>query len=244
MAGNSRAGAFAEILKRSPLVDRTRVRLIDFGLGDYGEVLALQESLRESRRKDAVPDTWLMGEHRTVITQGVRGREADVLGGRGGGGVDVVWVDRGGQTTLHSPGQMILYPIVKLGGGSLAGPRMTHALLEGLRAWLIATHGVEAEIPRGRPGLFIGDRKLMSIGISVRGGVSMHGIAMNLCNDPALWDRIVACGEPGTRPVTLSELLGRRIEPKAQGESIGQWLREAWGYAEVVTETHVSGGRR
>jgi lipoate-protein ligase B len=137
--------------------------------------------------------------------------------GGAAGGVDVVWVDRGGQTTLHSPGQMILYPIVKLGGGSLAGPRMTHALLEGLRAWLIATHGVEAEIPRGRPGLFIGDRKLMSIGISVRGGVSMHGIAMNLCNDPALWDRIVACGEPGTRPVTLSELLGRRIEPKAQG---------------------------
>lgn len=217
------------------LVDRKRADFIDFGLGDYAEILALQEALRLQRQADAIPDTWLFGEHPAVITQGVRGQADDLVGMAGGGArLPVVQIDRGGMTTLHSPGQMILYTVSKLQGGSLAAGRMARALLSGLQGWLQATHGVEAEIPERRPGLFVGGRKLMSVGISARGGVSMHGIAMNLNNDVSLWRHIVACGEPGTRPVTLTELLGREVTPGQQRDSIREWLVRTWEYAEVA----------
>lgn len=227
---------------RALLVDRERADFMDFGLGDYAGILALQEALRLQRQVDAIPDTWLFGEHPAVITQGVRGQAGDLV--RGGGEraqLPVVQIDRGGMTTLHSPGQMILYTISKLQGGSLAAGRMARALLTGLQAWLLETHGVDADIPDGRPGLFVGGRKLMSVGISARGGVSMHGIAMNLNNDLSLWSHIVACGEPGTRPITLSELLGREVTPRQQRDSIREWLAPAWGYAVVVERSPTSG---
>lgn len=228
------------------LADRRGARLRDFGLADYVAVLAMQERLREARLREEIPDTWMFGEHPTVVTQGVRAREGDLAGGGAGAtpvilvgplaGAPVVKIDRGGMTTLHSPGQMILYPIVKLREGSLSAGRMAHALLEGMRRWVRDAHGVESEIPAGRPGLYVGGRKMLSVGISARGGVTMHGVAMNVSNDLRLWEGIVACGEPGTRPVSLSELLGRSVTPAEQRESIRAWLRDEWGYAEVVEE--------
>ncbi len=213
------------------LADLSEARLMSFGLLEYRTCLAVQESLREERTADRIPDTWLIGEHPTVITQGVRGREEDLRGGgKGETPTPVVQIDRGGMTTLHSPGQMILYPIVKLGGGSLTAGRMTHALLRGMRVWLIENFGIESEIPPGRPGLYAAGRKLMSVGISVRQAVTMHGIAINLCNDLELWRQIVACGEPGTVPVSLSEILGKRVSPQEQRDSIQSWLQSFWGY--------------
>lgn len=214
-------------------VDPDRADFVDFGLGDYEEILALQEALRQRRRAGEIPDTWLFGEHPAVITQGVRGQAGDIVGVAGGPDLPVVQIDRGGMTTLHSPGQMILYAIVRLEGGSLAAGRMSRALLRTFQAWLAETHGVRAELVAGRPGLFAEERKLLSVGISVRGGVSMHGVALNLCNDLSLWNRIVACGEPQTRPVTLSELLGRKVKPRDQRDSLRRWLKTGWGYREV-----------
>jgi lipoyl(octanoyl) transferase len=120
---------------------------------------------------------------------------------------------------------------------------MAHALLEGMRRWLRDAHGVESGIPPGRPGLFVDGRKLLSVGISARGGVTMHGIAMNLSNDLTLWNGIVACGEPGTRPVSLSELLGRRVDVSGQKASIATWLTSEWGYAEVEEAPGAPGER-
>jgi lipoate-protein ligase B len=218
--------------------------LISFGLRDYGEVLRLQECLREQRQANAIPDTWLIGEHPAVITQGVRGLESD-LDPSGGtkGAIPVFHIDRGGMTTLHSPGQLIIYPIVRVRGGSLAAGRLARELLAGMEAWLRRELGIEAKpLPR-QPGLFVQGRKLLSIGISVRGGVSMHGIAMNVSNDLSLWNRIVPCGEPATRPVSLSQLLGGQIEPSELIPPIESWLAWHWGYRLVEPRTLVNPSR-
>lgn len=220
--------------KSPPLANISVARFLDFGCRDYAEVLDRQIALRDARIGDFIPDTWLFGEHPPVITQGVRGQEGDVLQSGLPGAMPVVSIDRGGMATIHSPGQLILYPIVKLNGGSLAAGRLARHLLLSMQDWLESDFGVRTEFPKGRPGLFVGDRKLLSIGVSVRRGVSMHGIAMNLCNDLSLWSRIVACGEPQTRPITLSEILGRRIEPRDQRESIMSGLRQSWGYERVT----------
>jgi lipoate-protein ligase B len=224
----------ADTIRRRILADPSRARLHAWGVRDYGEVLTLQEALRVRRREDAIVDTWLAGEHPTVITQGVRGTGGDLTFAEPAAAPFPVFkIDRGGMTTLHNPGQLVIYAIVKTLPGLLAQGRMSHTLLTTVRDWLVGLSGVALESHKGRPGLFVGERKAAAIGISVRGRVSMHGIAVNLCNDLSPWRAIVPCGEPTTRPVTLSELAGRRFTPDELIAALPEWLKSAWGYDAV-----------
>lgn len=225
-----------------PVIAKDRARLRWFGLAEYGAILQLQEELRASRGRDEIPDTWLIGEHLNVITQGVRAKEDEVLSGASCSSLAPVFkIDRGGMTTLHNPGQLIIYPIVQVRGGSLAAGRMAHALIQTMALWVEREFGVGAVSRPHAPGLYVEGRKLMSIGISVRAGISMHGVALNLCNDLSLWSAIIPCGDPSTRPTSLSEILGRRVEPAAQIESIEGWLRDPWGYAGVERSEFAAG---
>jgi lipoyl(octanoyl) transferase len=218
-------------LARRVVAEPARARLHAWGLRDFGEILALQEKLRAARREGLIPDTWLAGEHPTVITQGVRGSAADLL-------ATPAWpvfkIDRGGQTTIHTPGQLVIYPIILTHPGLLSQARLSRALLAATRDWIAEQTGVALEIHKGRPGLFSKDgQKAAAIGLSIRGGVSMHGIAINLCNELASWRAIIPCGEPETQPVTLSELAGRRIAPDELISHLPDWLRDTWGYNKV-----------
>lgn len=214
-----------------------------WGLAEYGEILRLQEELRKARMEDEISDTWLVGEHPDVITQGVRSSDADltpaVTPQTSGESrpTPVFTVDRGGMATIHSPGQLVIYPIVRIRGGSMSAGRFSRELLDRTQTWLGDAFGVNAEMHKGSPGLYAGDRKLASIGISARGGITMHGIAINFSNDLEIWDSIVACGDAAIRPITLTELAGRTIHPSDQIESLAGWLRESWGYASVVIKT-------
>jgi len=214
---------------RGVLVDLDVAQWSPFGRGAYSDVLALQERLRE-RRRTAGPDVWLVGEHPLVITQGVRARAEDFRPGPAPTPAPVFRIDRGGMTTLHSPGQLILYPIVKLKAGSLAAGRFARLLLEGLARWLEDEFGITPEAPARRAGLFVDGRKLLSLGLSARSGVTMHGAALNCVNDLSLWDTIVACGEPATRPTSLTALLGRPVPPSELHPSLQAWLARYWGY--------------
>lgn len=198
------------------------------------EVLALQQRLHAARALDQIPDHWLAGEHPAVFTQGVRATVDDLPAGLAERiGAHVVEIDRGGMTTLHSPGQVVIYPIVKLAAGSVGAGAFARALLEFMRDWMREEFGIEAEMPEKKPGLFVAGRKLLSIGISGRGGVTMHGVALNVCNDLALWEGFTACGDPAGRPITLAEVLGRGITPGEMVEGLDERIARWWGYASI-----------
>lgn len=218
----------------NPLKDRSRAVLRHFGLGAYEEILRAQQRVHAARLADLIPDTWLLGEHPTVITQGVRGSESDLKSANTIlGGAPVVKIDRGGMTTLHSPGQLILYPIVKLLTGSLGAGQFSRALVHGMQEWIAEEFKVESEHREGHPGLFVKGRKLLSVGISAREGVTMHGIALNISNDLKLWGGIVPCGAPDIQPVSLEELLSRKIGIAEQIPSLARWLKSQWRYKSV-----------
>jgi lipoate-protein ligase B len=136
-------------------------------------------------------------------------------------------------TTLHSPGQLVIYPIVRLRGGSLAAGAFARGLLAAAREWVRGNYGLEAALDREHPGLYVEGRKLASVGISVRGEITMHGVAINVNNDLELFRAIIPCGVPEARMTSVARELGGTAPVIDFGAHLAAWLKQSWGYAAV-----------
>jgi lipoyl(octanoyl) transferase len=181
------------------------------GLVPYADALALQREAHAARRAGTGPDTLLLLEHAPVVTIGPRTETGDlripepVLRAHG---VEVVETDRGGGITWHGPGQAVAYPILDLRAWGL-GPRDYLRFLEGLVIGVLADLGVEAGTVEGRTGVWVANAKVCALGVRVAGGVSLHGLALNVAPDLAAFDAIVPCGIRDAGVTSLEGLLGR-----------------------------------
>ena len=177
------------------------------------------------------PDTVLLLEHPPTYTAGKRTEPHE----RPTDGTPVIDVDRGGKITWHGPGQLVGYPILRLPDpiDVVAYVRS----LEGLLLDVVIELGVVAHRVEGRSGIWTTvdgtTSKLGAIGIRVASGVTTHGFALNCSNSLEPYERIVACGIRDAGVTTISEILGRRVEPAdvvdsvmAKFESPGDRMRE------------------
>ena len=201
-------------------------RLAGYFLGqrDYRSVLSLQERLHAARVDGSVGDTVLFVEHPTVITLG-RGAHAENLLASAARlaelGVDVIETGRGGDVTLHAPGQLVCYPIVDLSPDRKDVRRYVRDLTDVMRL-VAAAHGVEAGrveehiglwANRASPRAYLGAEsasdlaKLGAIGVRISRWVTMHGFALNLSPDMRLFSLIVPCGIREYGVASLAELL-------------------------------------
>ncbi len=181
--------------------------LVDLGVKDYRETWDLQKRIVDLRLKDSAPDTLLLVEHPEVVTLGVRGKETDVLAKD----VTVYKVERGGEATYHGPGQLVGYPIFSLADW----PSGVMSFVRDIEEVLIDSSrdlGVDAGRNRLQTGVWVGERKLGSIGLAVKNGVTYHGFALNVCTDLSRFRTIRPCGFDGSIMTSLSEALGRRVE--------------------------------
>jgi lipoyl(octanoyl) transferase len=179
----------------------------------YQQAWDLQRELHERRVRGEIPDCCLLLEHPAVYTAGKRTGELDRPAGDPG--APVIDVDRGGKITWHGPGQLVGYPIVRLGE-----PIDVIGYVRAVEEALIracAEFGVRTERVDGRSGVwFCGsdggpDRKVGAIGIRVSRGVTMHGFALNCDCDLSWFDRIVPCGISDATVTSLSAESGRRV---------------------------------
>ena len=177
----------------------------------YEEGLELQERLRSRVQDGELGEVLLLLEHDPVYTLGRRSEPGDLGLGEDwcrAQGIDVVKTQRGGKLTYHGPGQLVGYPIVHVERIPEHIRTMEAAIVDAL-----AQEGVEA---RGRDhegaaftGVWVQDRKIASIGVHVSRGVSMHGFAVNVDNDLAPFEQVVACGLPTTRMTSVARETGR-----------------------------------
>jgi lipoate-protein ligase B len=169
------------------------------GRVEYREAVALQERLRAQVQAGELPDLLLLLEHPAVYTLGRRSEPGDLPVG---GDIEVVETERGGKLTYHGPGQLVGYPIMHVPNVRAFVETMETALIGALRE-----AGVPAATRDGRDftGVWVGERKIGSIGIHVSRRVSMHGFAVNVDNDLAPFSAVVACGLPGVRMTSLRE---------------------------------------
>jgi lipoate-protein ligase B len=184
--------------------------VVRWGRIAYGEALARQLDLAARVGAGSSPDTLVLVEHPPTITLGRHAPDSDVLAdadARTRLGIDVVRSDRGGRATFHGPGQVVIYPIVHVTRLGL-GVRVWVALLEAALREVIASYGSKGTCREGAPGIWVGGAKIASLGLRVVGGVSYHGVSLNVELDVSGFDCIVPCGQAGERMTSLAAECG------------------------------------
>ncbi len=202
------------------------LRIIDCGLADYREVLQLQHQLREEKRRGEIPNTVLIVEHPSVITLGARQSANKLLASRNDlaqKNIDVVNIRRGGGTTAHNPGQLVFYPILNLQELNLGISKYIREL-ESIGTELLEQLDVHAERQKGFPGLWIGTKKIASIGVRVSKFITYHGMAINIQNDLSIFDFITPCGLDNVEMTSVLKEAGKRHSISQIKERLSQLL--------------------
>jgi len=190
----------------NPIVIFRDAWLLDLGRKAYREVWELQKALVDRRAQDRIPDGLILVEHDPVATLGRRGKREDVLDPD----LDIVEVERGGEATYHGPGQLVGYPILKL-PDRLEVKRLVTDLEEVLLR-TCADFGIEATREGPERGVWVGGKKVASIGLAVHQSVTFHGFALNVTTDLREFLKIRPCGHEGGIMTSMEKCLGHSID--------------------------------
>jgi lipoate-protein ligase B len=202
----------------------------DLGEVDYRAALALQESLVERKRKEDLPDVLLFVEHRHVLTIGRGGKESNIVDP---GEVPVYRTSRGGDATYHGPGQMVVYPILDLKSRLRRDVHRYLRYLEKATIRTLKSFGLEAERNPPWTGIWIGKKKIASIGVAVRRSITYHGLALNVNTDLSYFDRIIPCGLPWAEVTSMARELGAEQDMKSVKERFATNFAVRFGYSDL-----------
>jgi len=198
---------------------RSNIIIEDWGSVQYGLGLQRQKELVQKVQAGA-PDHLIFCEHPAVLTLGRMTNPESLLYQRPEiekRGVMIESADRGGDVTLHAPGQLIIYPIFNLNRQS-KDLKVYMEKLQEVAVDLLKNFGILAISISGKRGVFVGDDKIISIGVGVRKWVSYHGLGINVNTDLSLFNLIKPCGL-NVRMTSMQQLKGRLVpmkEVKAQ----------------------------
>jgi lipoyl(octanoyl) transferase len=200
----------------------------ELGLIDYAEALRLQGEKVAARKAGAIPDTLLLLEHPHVYTLGRNGKREHLLVPAQRLHAPVVETDRGGDVTYHGPGQLVGYPILDL-------TRHRRDLgwymrsLEEVFVRVAADFGIRAGRLPGAPGVWVGNDKLVAMGVHVSRWVTSHGFAFNVKTDLRYFRAIVPCGLRDKGVTSIERLLGRRVEMDVAVERVIEHFAAVFG---------------
>jgi lipoate-protein ligase B len=182
-----------------------KIALMDLGRRPYPEVWELQKRLVDQRTSGTSPDTFILVEHDHVITLG-RKTSAENFKPQD---VPVFQVERGGDATYHGPGQLVGYPIVKM---DVPDVRKFVKALEEVLILTTNSFAIPAGRKEGHPGVWVGYKKLASIGVAVTNWVTYHGFALNVNTDMSYFRLIKPCGLDPDTMTSMEVLLGHKVD--------------------------------
>ena len=177
------------------------LNIIDLGLTEYQRALEIQKTLVKERLDNSTPDTLLLVEHPHVVTLGKQTSPNDVLNNS----IPVVKIDRGGSATYHGPGQLIGYIIMDLRSKGISVP----VLISKIHEIIILTLDeldIKAKREKDDTGVWIGQKKLASIGLSVRNWITYHGFSLNVNTDLEKFNTIRPCGHDSQIMTSVSSI--------------------------------------
>lgn len=199
---------------------------------DYRAAWDLQARLVDEQIAGARGPLVLYVEHPPTITIGRRGTEEDVVAPKKvleARGIVVSETDRGGQSTYHGPGQLVVYPLVNLQRLELGIHEYLRALEEAVIRYL-ATLDLKGYRWEGRTGVWVGPEKICAMGIRVRKWWTLHGLALNVTTDLNHFGMLIPCGIRDRGVTSLRKLLGDGAPPmEAVKGGMKQTLAECLG---------------
>lgn len=207
----------------------------DLGEMEYLEALALQERLLEAKRRGELPDLLLFVEHPHVFTLGRDGEESNVLSP---GEVPVHRTGRGGDVTYHGPGQTVVYPLLDLRSRLRKDVHRYLRNIEMVTIGVLRSFGLAGERRPPWTGVWVGERKIASIGIAVRRGITYHGVALNVNTDLSYFRRIVPCGLAWAEVTSMQKELGREVPMEKIKKSFLDYFVRKFCYAESKELCH------
>jgi len=175
-------------------------------------VLALQREIHAAVAAGERDDTWIVVEHDPVVTLGRNAKRDNLLASEAtleARGIDVVEIERGGDATYHGPGQLVVYPILRL-----ARFREVVPLVSALERAVIAAlsdFGIAAGVRKEHRGVYVGEAAICAIGLAVKRMTSLHGLALNVSTELDYDRLIVPCGTPQFGITSLERELGRPV---------------------------------
>lgn len=198
--------------RRGPLIRR-------LGLAAYLTTLEAMRRFTAGRGADTPDELWLL-QHPPVYTRGQR-QQAEPL--PAGGAIPVVQTDRGGLTTYHGPGQVVLYTLLDLRRLGLGAKELVYRLEQAVLD-LLADYGLSGRRRPGAPGVYVDGAKIAALGLRVRQGCCYHGLALNVAMDLTPFAAIAPCGLPGL-PVTQLADLGVTADPEGVAGDLARRVR-------------------
>ncbi|MBD3257336.1 lipoyl(octanoyl) transferase LipB [candidate division GN15 bacterium] len=179
---------------------------LELGRVDYARALSWQHGLVKMRKDGFARDTIITVEHPPVLTVG----KDDNPENYAHCDIEPVAIERGGDVTYHGPGQLVVYFIFNLARRG----RDLHLFMDNIQEGIIRTladYDVEAARNSENTGVWVGKKKLASIGVAVKNWITFHGAAVNLNTDLSAFDQINPCGLEASVMTTLADQTGGEI---------------------------------
>ncbi|MBW2059564.1 MAG: lipoyl(octanoyl) transferase LipB [Deltaproteobacteria bacterium] len=195
-------------------MSRREVYLASYPLVPYGEALNLQRRVVSAKIERGFPDTLILLEHPPVITLGRRAREENIRASQEvlqAEGIEVFHVERGGDVTYHGPGQLVGYPVFSLKHYGKDIPGFVFSIEEALIR-LCHDLGIPALRRSLNRGVWVGNKKIASVGLAIRRWISFHGFAFNQAPNMAHFKLINPCGLSAVEMTSAEEILGEAID--------------------------------
>ncbi len=201
------------------------------GRQDYEPVWKAMHEFTDQRTEETIDEVWLV-EHNPVFTQGQAGKAEHLINT---GDIPVVQSDRGGQVTYHGPGQLVAYFLINLRRKKL-GVRDLVTHIENLVINTLKAYNIDSAARPDAPGVYVGGKKICSLGLRIRKGCSFHGLALNVNMDLTPFLRINPCGYQGMEMVQVSQFNGPDNVESVEKQLI-QELVTLLGYEQVTFST-------
>ena len=204
------------------------LNIIDLGLTEYQRALEIQKTLVKDRLDNSIPDTLLLVEHPHVVTLGKQTSPNDVLNNS----IPIVKIDRGGSATYHGPGQLIGYIIMDLRSKGISVPILISKIHE-IIILTLDELDIKAKRKKNDTGVWIDQKKIASIGLSVRNWITYHGFSLNVNTDLERFNTIRPCGYDSQVMTSVNSIKRKEYSKEVIETKIIRNFSNVFGYNKI-----------
>ena len=204
------------------------LNILDLGLTEYQRALDIQKTLVKERLDNSTSDTLLLLEHPHVVTLGKQTNPNDVLNNS----IPIVKIDRGGSATYHGPGQLIGYIIMDLRSKGISVPVLISKIHEIIILTLDELN-IKAKREKNDTGVWIGQKKIASIGLSVRNWITYHGFSLNVNTDLERFNTIRPCGYDSQVMTSVNSITRKEYSKEVIQTKIIRNFSNVFGYNKI-----------